>query len=144
MIKILVDENVAIKVKNGLVDRGYTDTKHINDIQKGLPDDIVFKIATEEERVLISGDDDFKDETFKYNCGIIWITPKAKIYVKDSIDKICWILDKINDYNINIHKAFISITRNSYVILYKKGMNNKLTEKEIKYNKIKEFIQHNN
>ena len=35
MIKLLIDENVASKVKEGLISRGYLDTKHINDIKKG-------------------------------------------------------------------------------------------------------------
>lgn len=140
MIKLLIDENVAIRVKTSLVERGYNDTKHINDIRKGLTDDEVFEIATKEERILISGDDDFKDEKFKYNCGIIWITPKAKINVEEAINRICWILKNITNFNIDINTAFIAVTKDSYLISYKKGMNRKITEKEIRYSKIKEFV----
>jgi predicted nuclease of predicted toxin-antitoxin system len=139
MIKLLIDENVASKVKEGLISRGYLDTKHINDIKKGITDDEVFNIAKAEGRVLISGDYDFKDNNFKYKCGIIWITPKEKMYVEDSISKICWIMEHIDNYSIKMDEAFIEIRRNSYSISYKRGMEKQIKEKEIDYSKIKEF-----
>ena len=43
-----------------------------------MKDGEVFEVAQEEERIIISGDDDFKAKDFKYNCGIIWFTDSAK------------------------------------------------------------------
>lgn len=139
MIKILIDENVSLKVKEGLIKRGYLDTKHINDIKKGITDDEVFKITQLENRILISGDDDFKNKKFIHNCGIIWITPKAKKDVEDSINKIQWIIEHIKNYNIEINTAFIAIRKKSYYISCKKGMKKEIKIKEIEFEKIKEF-----
>lgn len=75
MSKILLDENVAIKYKCDLLNLG-NDVVHINDEAKGIPDNEVFKKAITEGRILITGDDDFKDKNFKFKTAIIWITPK--------------------------------------------------------------------
>ena len=103
-----------------------------------MKDGEVFEIAQEEERIIISGDDDFKAKDFKYNCGIIWFTDSAKRNI-NIVEKITWIINHIDNYAIDLNKAFISIRRNEYYIWYKKGMNNKLKEKNIKYEKIKDF-----
>ena len=60
MTKILLDENVAFKIKEDLIKLGFEDVKHIDDFGKGLADEDVFNVAKDEERILISGDDDFK------------------------------------------------------------------------------------
>lgn len=138
MTKLLLDENVALKMKQDLIKLGFENVKHINDFGKGLKDEYVFNIAKDENRILISGDDDFKKKEFKNKCGIIWMTPKAR-FDKDIVKKIVWILENIKNYNINIYSAFISIKRDQYYIYYKQGMNKKLKEKEISFNKIKEF-----
>ena len=138
MTKLLLDENVALKMKQDLIKLGFENVKHINDFGKGLKDEYVFNIAKDENRILISGDDDFKKKEFKNKCGIIWMTPKAR-FDKDIVKKIVWILENIKNYNINIYSAFISIKRDQYYIYYKQGINKKLKEKEISFNKIKEF-----
>lgn len=138
MIKLLVDENVALSIRNKLIERGYTDTKHIDDIKKGIKDSQVFEIAQKESRIIISGDDDFKAKDFKYNCGTIWFTTSARLNI-DIVEKIVWIIEHIDNYNIDLYTSFIAIKRFSYSIYYKQGMKRKLKEKEILYSKIKEF-----
>ena len=105
---------------------------------KGLEDKDVFNIAKKENRILISGDDDFKKKEFKNKNGIIWLTPKAR-YDKDVDKKIAWIVKNIANYNIDIHSAFISIMKNKYSICFMRGMKKTIKEKEIFFSKIKEF-----
>lgn len=138
MIKLLIDENVALSIRDKLIEKGYTDTIHIDDIKKGIPDKEVFDIAQKESRIIISGDDDFKAKDFKYNCGIIWFTTSARLNI-DIVEKIVWIIEHIDNYNIDLYTSFISIKRFSYYMYYKKGMNKKIKQKEILYNTIKEF-----
>ena len=138
MIKLLIDENVALSIRDKLIEKGYTDTIHIDDIKKGMPDKEVFDIAQKESRIIISGDDDFKAKDFKYNCGIIWFTTSARLNI-DIVEKIVWIIEHIDNYNIDLYTSFISIKRFSYYMYYKKGMNKKIKQKEILYNTIKEF-----
>ena len=137
MKKLLLDENVAIKIKRELIQLGY-DVFHINDYKKGIPDDEVFQKALQEQRLLITGDDDFKSLKFKYKIAIIWITPKAR-FCEDIVEKINWIIENIEKYNIDINKAFISISIDKFHIEYKKqkGIFSKITEKEIEFAKIK-------
>ena len=80
MIKLLLDENVAFKMKEDLIKLGFEDIKHINDFGKGLKDQEVFIIAKDENRILISGDDDFKKKEFKNKSGIIWMSMDNKKY----------------------------------------------------------------
>lgn len=141
MIKLLIDENVALSIRDKLIEKGYTDTIHIDDIKKGIPDKEVFDIAQKESRIIISGDDDFKAKNFKYNCGIIWFTPSARLNI-DIVEKIIWIIEHIDNYNINLYTSFISIKRNSYYIYYKQGMKGKLKEKEIMFNRVKGFEEY--
>ena len=143
MIKLLLDENVAFKMKEDLIKLGFEDIKHINDFGKGLKDQEVFIIAKDENRILISGDDDFKKKEFKNKSGIIWMTPKAR-YDKDIARKIAWIIKNIKNYKIDIYSAFISIKKDQYYIYYKSGMRNKAKEKEIAFSKIKEFKEEKN
>lgn len=141
MIKLLIDENVALSIRDRLKEKGYTDTIHIDDIKKGIPDKEVFEIAQKESRIIISGDDDFKAKDFKYNCGIIWFTASARIHI-DIVEKITWILEHISNYNIDLYTSFISIKRDSYRIYYKQGMKKKIKEKEIMFGKIKKFEEY--
>lgn len=137
MKKILLDENIAIKIKEGLLKKGY-DVIHINDEEKGITDNEVFDKAKTEERILITGDDDFKAKNFKYNIAIIWITPKAR-FEKNLIQKIDWIIRNIKNYNIDMRKAFVSIKTNNFFIEYKSkhGVLEKVKEREIEFSKIK-------
>ena len=86
MIKLLIDENVALSIRDRLKEKGYTDTIHIDDIKKGIPDKEVFEIAQKESRIIISGDDDFKAKDFKYNCGIIWFTARKEKLIAEGYD----------------------------------------------------------
>lgn len=141
MIKLLVDENVALSIRDKLIEKGYTDTKHIDDIRKGIKDSQVFNIAQKESRIIISGDGDFKAKDFKYNCGTIWFTSSARLNI-DVVEKIIWIIEHIDNYNIDLYTSFVSIRRFSYYIYYKQGMKGKKKEKEIMFNKIKEFEEY--
>lgn len=138
MTKLLLDENVAFKMKEDLIKLGFEDVKHIDDFGKGLKDEEVFNVAKDENRILISGDDDFKKKEFKNNIGIIWMTPKAR-YDEDINKKIAWIVNNIDNYNIDLQSAFISIKKDEYYVYYKQGMKKKNKEKEIPFNKIKDF-----
>ena len=137
MEKILLDENVAIKYKGELIELGY-DVIHINDEAKGIPDKEVFQKAKNENRILITGDDDFKDKNFKYNTAIIWITPKAR-FQNDISNKIDWIISNIDKHNIDINRAFISIRMDVFHIEYKTkdGVFAKIKEKDIEFSKMK-------
>lgn len=137
MKKLLLDENVAIKIKGELIQLGY-DVFHINDDKKGIPDEEVFKKALEEQRILITGDDDFKSSKFKYKTAIIWITPKSR-FCEGIVEKIDWIIENIEKYNIDINKAFISVRSDKFHIEYRKknGIFSKTAEKEIEFTKIK-------
>lgn len=137
MSKILLDENVAIKYKNDLLNLG-NDVVHINDEAKGIPDKEVFQKAIAEDRILITGDDDFKDKNFKFRIAIVWITPKAR-FQSDIAEKIDWIISNIEKYNININKAFISIRKDKFLVEYrnKDGVFAKIKEKEIEFSKMK-------
>lgn len=136
-MKVLLDENVANKIKEGLIELELEDVKHINDIGKGIPDEEVFQLAQKDDRVLITGDDDFKANDFKYKIPIIWITPKAR--QNDNIPKLIkWILENLNNYNIDIRQAFISIRKMEYFIEYKnpKKIFTKVKTKTIDFKKI--------
>lgn len=137
MSRILLDENVAIKYKNDLLDLG-NDVVHINDEAKGIPDKEVFQKAIAEDRILITGDDDFKDKNFKFRIAIVWITPKARLQ-NDIAKKIDWIISNIEKYNIDINKAFISIRKDEFLVEYrsKDGMFAKIKEKKIEFSKMK-------
>lgn len=136
MNKILLDENIAIKYKGELVELGY-DVLHINDEVKGISDKEVFQKAIDEERILITGDDDFKAKNFKYNVAIIWITPKAR-FQNDISKKIDWIISNIDKHNIDIKKSFISIRTDKFHIEHKNkdGVFAKIKEKDIEFSKM--------
>lgn len=139
-MKILCDENIANKIKEGLIELGIQDVKHINDIGKGIPDKEVYKIAEEEKRILITGDDDFKDKDYKYKIPIIWITPRARM--SNNVPLLVeWILNHIQNYKINIEKSFITIRKEQYVIEYrtKDGIFGKVKTREIEFSKIKQL-----
>ena len=137
MIKVLIDENVAIRIKDELLKKEY-DVVHINDGNKGITDKEVFNKTKSEGRILITGDDDFKASGFKYNVAIIWITPSAR-FEKDISTKIDWIINNISNYNIEINKAFISIRKDKFFIEYKtkNGILAKVKEREIDFSKMK-------
>lgn len=137
-MKLLLDENIANKIKEGLIRLGFKDTIHINNIAKGISDKEVFELAKKDERIIITGDDDFKANNFKHQIPIIWITPKAR-YEKDICYKIKWILDNIEKHNINLKRAFISIRKNMYSIEYKNKdkVFAKIKKIDISFNKIK-------
>lgn len=44
-MKLLLDENIANKIKERLIELGLEDIKHINEIKKGLTDQEVFELA---------------------------------------------------------------------------------------------------
>lgn len=137
-MKLLLDENVPNKIKTSLIKLGMKETIHINDIDKGIPDKEVFELAQKEQRIIITGDDDFKAEHFKYKIPIIWITPKER--QNGNVPQLIkWILDNFNNYNIKIEYAFISIRKDKYVIEYKNksGVFGKIKTKEISYKNIK-------
>lgn len=136
--KLLLDENVSNKIKDSLIKLGTYEIKHINDVGKGITDREVFELAQREKRILITGDDDFKDNNFKYKIPIIWITPKARVnnYISIQID---WILENIKNYNIIIERAFITIKPNEYCIEYKNktGVFGKIQTRKIGFEKVK-------
>lgn len=136
MKKILLDENIAIKMKTDLIELKY-DVTHIIECDAGIPDSEVFNKAREEERILISGDDDFKASDFKYKIPIVWITPNAKRET-NVIQRIDWIIKHIQNYGIDMSKAFISIKKDRFNISYKtkNGVFAKIKEKEIIFEKI--------
>lgn len=135
-MKLLLDENVAISLKKELMNCGLEDIIHINDIRQGMKDQEVFEFAKNENRLIISGDNHFKKNEYKYNCGVIFLTPKSKI-LEDLSVRIKWIIDNISNYNINIFSASISLTYQEYNIFYQKGMEKKVKNKVIPYSKIK-------
>ena len=51
-MKLLLDENIANKIKEGLIELGLEDIKHINEIKKGLTDQEVFELAKREDRII--------------------------------------------------------------------------------------------
>ena len=137
-MKLLLDENVSNTIKEGLIKLGIRDVKHINDVGKGITDNEVFNLAKEEDRIIITGDDDFKDNNFKYKIPIIWITLKAR-EIKKIPELIKWILENKSKYNVRIETSFISIRKDRYFIEYKNkdGVFGKIKLKEISFEKIK-------
>ena len=136
MDKILLDENVPIRIKEQLEQYGYKDVKHINEVKKGLTDDEVYNIALTENRIIISGDNHFKKKEYIYRCGIIYITSNA-MRKKDVIQKIDWLNKNLIKYNIDKYKALIFISGKEYSIRYLKEKSNKEKEKKIDFSKIK-------
>lgn len=137
-MKLLLDENIANKIKEGLIKLEIEDVKHINDIGKGITDKQVFDLAKNEDRILLTGDDDFKDNDYKCKIPIIWITPKAR--KENNIPQLVkWIIDNIKKYNIELKRAFITIKKDGYIIEYKtkEGVFGKIKKKEIGFEKIK-------
>ena len=136
-MKLLLDENIANKIKERLIELGLEDIKHINEIKKGLTDQEVFELAKKEDRIIITGDDDFKTNKFKYRIPMIWITPKAR-YEDDICNKIKWILENAEKHSVNMKNAFVCIRKDMYFIEYKNkdGVFGKIKELEIKFEKI--------
>lgn len=135
-MKILLDENVAISLKDELIKCGFVDVIHINDVRKGMKDSEVYELAKREKRLIISGDNHFKRSEFKFKCGVIFLTPRAR-GLEDLPTKIKWIVDNISNYNIDVFSSSISLTYQEYNIFYEKGMKHERKNKEIPYTKIK-------
>lgn len=137
-MKLLLDENVSNAIKEGLIELGLKEAKHINDVKKGMTDSEVFELARREQRIIVTGDDDFKANNFKYKLPIIWITPNGR---KNSnlAARIKWIIDNCSKYNIKIERAFITIKKDKYFIEHKNrnGIFGRIKTKEISFNKIK-------
>lgn len=138
-MRLLLDENVANRIKEGLIKLGIKEVIHINEKAKGISDDEVFQLAQKEKRIIITGDDDFKAENFKFQTPIVWITPKAR-YENDVCKKIKWILENVEKHGVKIEKAFITIRKDKYSIEYKNkdGIFGKIKKLDISFNKIKE------
>lgn len=143
-MKLLLDENVANKIKEGLMTLGIEDIKHINDIRKGITDAEVFEIAQKENRIIITGDDDFKGQQYKYKAPIMWITPKAR-FLNNVCPLIKWILENTKKYNINLNRAFITLKADKYFVEYKNkdGIFGKIKIKEISFEKTKQCEAYN-
>ena len=137
-MKLLLDENVPNRIKEGLTVLGFKDIVHINDIAKGIPDNEVFELAKKEERIIITGDDDFKANNFKYSIPIVWITPKARCE-KNICNRINLILNDVERRGVKISKAFISIRKDKYLVEYKNkdGVFGKIKKIEISFDSIK-------
>ena len=137
-MRLLLDENVSNKIKEGLIELGLEEIKHINDVKKGLSDNEVFELAKNEQRIIVTCDDDFKANKFKYKLPIIWITPKGRKNI-ELAKLIKWIINNCNKYNIKKEKAFITIKKDEYFIEYKNkdGLFGKIKTKQISFNKIK-------
>lgn len=137
-MKLLLDENISKKIKEGLIGLGFEDVKHINDVHKGLLDEEVFNLAIKEQRIIVTGDDDFKANNFKFKIPIIWITPIAR-YKEDICSKIKWILENAEKHGVKLQKAFISIRKEQFFIQYKnkEGVFGKIKNLEISFDKIK-------
>lgn len=135
-MKILLDENVAIKLVKELIGCGLKDVIHINNIRKGMTDLEVYELAKKEQRLIISGDRHFSKKRKELCNGTIFITPSAK-KLEDLPEKIMWIIENISNYNIDILTSTISLSCTEYNIFYKKGMDNKDMKKTILYSKIK-------
>lgn len=58
-MKVLLDENVAMKLEKGLAKCGVEDVVHINNIKKGMKDTEVYELAKREQRLIVSGDRHF-------------------------------------------------------------------------------------
>lgn len=137
-MKLLLDENVANRIKEGLIKLGIKDVVHINEKAKGISDEEVFQLAQKEKRIIITGDDDFKEKNFKFQTTIIWLTPKAR-YENNICEKIKWILENAEKRRVKIEKAFITIRKDKYSIEYKKkdGIFGKIKKMDIDFDKIK-------
>ena len=59
-IKILLDENVPVSIKQELIEMGYQDVITIGDVCKGISDEEVIELAKQQGRLLITQDSDFK------------------------------------------------------------------------------------
>lgn len=130
-MKILLDENVPNYIKKYLLDKGYTDIKRINDFGKGLPDEDVFRIATQEKRVLITIDTDFYEYKKVKNYGVICISGK----IANKAIALLNVLEQIKkDERFSSNEwedIFICITCQNFRIIYKKK--NKYKEIICKY-----------
>nr|DAD94128.1 MAG TPA: protein of unknown function (DUF5615) [Siphoviridae sp. ctUF252]DAE01558.1 MAG TPA: protein of unknown function (DUF5615) [Siphoviridae sp. ctZHt25]DAT05039.1 MAG TPA: protein of unknown function (DUF5615) [Caudoviricetes sp.] len=135
-MKVLLDENVAMKLEKGLAKCGVEDVVHINNIKKGMKDTEVYELAKREQRLIVSGDRHFSKKKKELCKGTIFITPSAK-KLEDLPEKICWIIDNISNYNIDILTSTISLSSSEYNVFYKKGMKRKAIKKTILYSKIK-------
>lgn len=129
MALLLLDENIAVKLKKELEEHGY-DIIHINDIKTGIPDIQVYQIAKEQNRIIISGDYHFKKDKFKLNEGTIFITPSARC-CNDLSDRIAWIIEKAPDYHMDLLTCTTIISKEGYTFRYKKGLKEEIKEKEI-------------
>lgn len=63
-MKILADENVDYPIVRALRELGF-DVAYIIEISPGIPDDEVISLATNQARVLITGDKDFGTLVFR-------------------------------------------------------------------------------
>lgn len=139
MIKILLDENVAVSLKKKLEEHGY-DVIHINDIETGMPDPQVYQIAKSENRIIISADNHFKQNKLELNEGSIFITPTVRGCV-DLFERIDWIIKKALDYNMNLLECTTIISKDRYTFRYKKGLKGEIKEKEIDLKKTSFYKQ---
>lgn len=119
-MKFLLDENVPNKYKLELETNGFKDIKRINDFGKGLPDNQVYKISLEEERILITIDKDFYAYKKEENSGVISLSGK----LETPIEKVVQVMKQIqNDQRFsfeNYKNVFIRITNQNFVVIYKK------------------------
>lgn len=119
MKKFLADESVDFRIVRSLRDDDY-EIQAIVELDPGLSDDDVLKMANDIEAILITEDKDFGELTFrlkKPNKGIILIRMSG-VPIQDKIDKIKLVLQ---DYIDQLSDSFTIISENKIRIKHKKG-----------------------
>ncbi len=107
-LKFLADECVHKKIVLTLREHGYL-VEYISEIDPGLDDHEIVKLATQESAILITEDSDFGEWVFVHNynnTGVVFLR-----YVTGELDEIeAAILKVISKYKDNLYKKFIVIT----------------------------------
>ncbi len=119
MKKFLADESVDFRIVKSLRESNY-EIQAVIELDPGLSDEDVLKMANELEAILITEDKDFGELTFrlkKPNKGIILIRMSG-VPIQDKINKIKLVLQ---NYINQLSNSFTIISENKIRIKNNKG-----------------------
>lgn len=119
-LKILLDENVPVSIKEGLRRKGYDDVITIGESYSGISDDEVIELATKEGRLLITQDNDFKKLKSKNRFGVLQFSSN----IDDVSEAIDFGIKKALSLKNSVDGMFIRMSnKNCYLEYPKKKYN---------------------
>jgi len=114
-LKFLADENIPYSVVKRLQKEGF-DILSVYDVKRGIPDQEVARISSEEDRILITFDKDFGMILFVENLkmpGLILLRfpPKSADYIYSKLKTTLSIGVDFRDKIVSVHEDKIRVAK---------------------------------